>query len=131
MADGYIAAALDTFHNAGFTAVTATPYVSLHSTSPGTVGNGELSGSGYARQALTLTSSSAGSKHNSADVVFGPASADWSVHYYGLWSAITGGTFYGYWTIRDVGGTPLVSAITINNTQQATFATGNLVFTLT
>lgn len=71
-------------------------YVSLHSADPGTRGTSELSGGSpaYSREAITWGSASSGSLTSSDRPVFDvPASS--SVVYVGLWSADTGGTFYG------------------------------------
>lgn len=73
--------------------VTATTYyLSLHSASPGTTGANELSGGGYARQAITFAAASAGSKASSnAQTV--PNAGSVAVTHTGIWTAVTVGTF--------------------------------------
>ena len=130
MADGLIAAALDLYHDAGWTGLGASLYLSLHSGAPSTTGANELSANGYARQACTIGASSSGTKTNANSINFGPATAQWSILYYGLWTAVSGGTFLGYWTLRDSGGTVLGSAATVPIDQLARFAAGELDFVL-
>lgn len=69
-------------------------YLSAHTADPGTDGSNEVSGSPYARKAVAWSAASAGSMAASADVTISiPGST--TVTYVGLWSALTGGTFYG------------------------------------
>ena len=81
-----------------------TPYVALFSTAPGDDGSAgtELSGSGYARQAVTfgapgLATGNAEQVANSNNIQFGPAAADWlqSVAF-GIFDAQTNGDLL-YW----------------------------------
>lgn len=71
-------------------------YVSLHTASPGTTGANEVTGGSpaYARKAVTWNAASAGDLDNNANPVF-DVPAGVTVTHYGLWSALTGGTFYG------------------------------------
>lgn len=65
-------------------------YASLHTANPGTTGASELTGTGYARQAITWGAASNGVK--TATVTFSvPAGS--TIVGLGLWSAATGGTF--------------------------------------
>lgn len=68
-------------------------HLSLHDDYPGATGTNELSGDGYAREPVTWGAASGGS----IDMVESPAidvpAGD--VAWYGLWSALTNGTFYG------------------------------------
>lgn len=71
-------------------------YVSLHTADPGTTGTSEVSGGSpaYARKAVTWNAVSAGNLDNNANPVFDvPAST--TITHFGLWSAVTAGTFYG------------------------------------
>jgi hypothetical protein len=71
-------------------------FVSLHSADPGDNGANELSGGSpaYARKAITWNAATGGSMDDSNVPVFDvPAGA--TVLYVGLWSAVTGGIFYG------------------------------------
>jgi hypothetical protein len=98
-------------------------YVSLHSADPGTTGASELTGNGYARQAITFPTTATQAIHNSALITFGPASADWmAATYYGLWSAVSAGTFRA--------GAALDATETVLNTETLTFASSALVLSL-
>lgn len=92
----------DNFWNLALDSVgTSGAWVSAHESSPGSTGTGETSGGSpaYARQAIAWSSASSGSKSKTAtDPVFDIASGK-SITYIGLWSALSSGTFYGYWTI--------------------------------
>ena len=68
-------------------------YISLHTGDPGTTGANEVSGSGYARAAVTWNAAASGSRTNSnAIAITIPAST--TVTYFGIWSASTAGTYY-------------------------------------
>ena len=88
-------------------ATTGWGFLSLHSGDPGTTGANELSGGGYARQAITWAAASGGSVGNAGTASFTTA-GNVAVTYFGVWSAATGGTYY-------VGGalTAAVTATTI------------------
>ena len=99
-----------------------TIYVSLHSGDPSTTGANELSGNGYARQLVEFTAADgSGNSVNTNVETFGPSSgADWTqATYFGLWSAVTGGTFKG--------GFALTTPRTITATVRGEFAAGALV----
>lgn len=131
MADGFTTAARNTYHDAGWAAIAATPFVSLHSGDPGTTGANECSSNGYSRQACSIGSSTGGVKQNATAITFGPAAtADWSILYYALWTAQTDGTFLGYWTLKDVNGDPLLVAAAVPVDSVAKFAAGELKFTI-
>ena len=82
-----------------------TPFVALFSTAPGDDGSAgtELTGSGYARQAITFGSPGAGDSTNqrkiasTGNIQFGPATADW-LHAvaFGIFDAQTNGNLL-YW----------------------------------
>ena len=72
----------------------STVYASLHTADPGGTGANELSGTGYARVAITFGAASGGTKSNSAEVTFGPnsgGSAWTAVTHMAIWDASTGG----------------------------------------
>lgn len=99
--------------------VSGAGFVSLHTANPGLTGTSELSSTGYARQALTLTSASAKATHNNATITFGPAVGDWpAATYYGLWSLVSGGTF--------LGGGPLNASKTVLDGDTASIASSGL-----
>lgn len=68
-------------------------YVALFSSAPSDSGGGtELSGNGYARAAATFSESTLAKTENSADVTFGPATANWNeVTHYALFDSDSGG----------------------------------------
>lgn len=71
-------------------------YASLHTADPGTTGASEVSGGSpaYARKSVTWNTAASGNLDNSNTSVFDvPGST--TVAYFGLWSASSGGTFYG------------------------------------
>ncbi|TYK47150.1 phage tail fiber protein [Actinomadura decatromicini] len=71
-------------------------FVSLHTADPGTTGASEAAGGSpaYARQGCVWGAASAGSMSLSAAELFDlPGSV--TVSYFGVWSASSGGTFYG------------------------------------
>lgn len=74
----------------------AAGYVSLHNADPGASGANELSGGSpaYARKAVTWASAASGSVAASNQPVLDVA-AGATVAYGGLWSAASGGVFYG------------------------------------
>lgn len=71
-------------------------WASLHDGDPDTTGANEITGGTppYARQPVTWNPPAGGDLDNLANPLFDvPAGAD--VDHFGLWSAATGGTFYG------------------------------------
>jgi hypothetical protein len=103
----------------------ANVYVALYSTAPGESGSGtELSGSGYSRQLTTFTVNTGnGVATNSANVVFGNATADWSTAVaYGIVDASTAGN------ILYSGG--LSPNLTLKDTYNLTFPTGNITVSI-
>ena len=81
-----------------------TPFVALFSTAPGDDGSAgtELTGSGYARQAITFgapgpATGNAERVANSNNIQFGPAAADWlQAVAFGIFDALTNGNLL-YW----------------------------------
>lgn len=79
--------------------------ISLHSSDPGTIGSGEISGGSYSRQQTTWGSSSSGTA-TGTQLTFSSVPAGSYTHY-GVWSS--GGTFrWGFSlspgiTLSDVG----------------------------
>lgn len=69
-------------------------YLSAHTADPGTSGTAEVSGGSYARKAVSWAAAASSAKAMSGTVTINiPAST--TVGWVGLWSAATGGTFYG------------------------------------
>lgn len=75
---------------------TVAVWSSMHTASPGTTGANEVSGGSpaYARKAITWNAAATGNLDNNANPVF-DVPAGTTVTHFGLWSAVTGGTFYG------------------------------------
>lgn len=89
--------------------ILTTVYVSLHSADPGPTGANEIAGNAYARQGPTTFANSGSNPTvaaNTAIVAYPTATADWgNVGFFGLWTALTGGSFEGSGAldaVRDV-----------------------------
>jgi hypothetical protein len=104
-----------------------TPHVGLFSAAPANdAGAGtELSGGGYARQAVTFGAPTAGVGNvrqiaNTNTITFGPATVDWpQAVAFGIFTAVTEGTLL-YWDA-------LAAPRTILTNDSAQFAAGNLI----
>lgn len=77
-------------------------FASLHNGDPSTTGANEISGGSpaYARKAISWNAASGGSLDNNANPVF-DVPAGTTISYVGLWSASSGGTYYGHFDITD------------------------------
>lgn len=106
-------------------ALAAGAYVSLHTSDPGTTGANEVAGNAYTREALGTVDQSGSNPTtgvNHADVTFPTATGLWgSITYWGLWSAASGGIFYG--------GKAVTTAKTIDVGDVARFPAGSLSLT--
>lgn len=78
-----------------------TVYVSAHTASPGLTGASEVTGGSYARQALSYSASSGGSKATSATATIPIPGTPTTVSWLGLWSLASGGVFLGQVDIGD------------------------------
>jgi hypothetical protein len=78
-------------------------YVSLHSVNPGTAGTGELTGGApaYARGSIAYGAAAAGTIDDSTNGLLFNVPAGGTVAYAGVWSAVSGGTFYGSGTVSS------------------------------
>ncbi len=97
-------------------------FASLHSGDPSTTGANELTGGtpAYARKAITYAAASAGQRSNSAAITFDvPAT---TVTHVGLWSAVTAGTFYGWYPAG--GFTPMAATLDAATDVFTSFAHG-------
>lgn len=133
------------FKQTTFPAVPTTLWVSVHTADPTDAGGSEVSTSGtaYARQQLDPDTSSASNTRwsaigaattpataqqitNNADITYLAATANYNgtsaCTHFGLYSAVTAGTFYGSGTIN--GGTGVI----VLNGNQLRFPAGNLAF---
>lgn len=98
-------------------------YLALHTADPGETGaTSELSGAGYARQAVTFGAASAGAASNTSSHSFTASGANWgTVTHFSIWdAATTGNCLYS--------GALSVSR-TINDGESATVASGAITVT--
>jgi hypothetical protein len=74
---------------------TVAVFASLHTADPSTTGANEATGGSpaYARKAITWNTAASGALDNNANPVFDVPAGTYT--HFGLWSAATGGTFYG------------------------------------
>lgn len=79
-------------------ALPSAPFVSLHSSDPGDTGAAELSA--VTRQTGALAAFSAGARALTVASAHS-VGAGQTVAYVGLWSALTGGTFYGSFAVTS------------------------------
>lgn len=145
--NGLLAAPLQTFANGAFQGLVVTPattqtlYAGLLGIGDPTTDHASIeiskTGTGYARQAVLLSAADAtGLKKNaSAAVIFGPniSVSDWTIVYYGLWTAATNGTFLGFWTIRDVATGDKINeaeGVAVEPASSAVFAVNAMQFTV-
>ena len=107
------------------TPLTATAYVSLHTSDPLDTGGSEVSGGAYARQGPVAFANAGANPtvaSNSAIVTFPAATASWgTVSYFGVWDAATAGNFRGSGALT----TPKA----VNSGDTARFAAGALTIT--
>ena len=109
--------------NVSYTSPT-TVYVGLFTSDPTDAGTGtEVSGGSYARQALSVTTASAGITTSSADINFPQATANWgTISHIGILDALTSGNLLMH--------TPLTTSKTIENGDILKISSGNLTVTL-
>lgn len=74
----------------------AITHLALHSANPGTTGTSPTSA---ARLAVAWNAPAAGSSSMTAAKNFTGGASNGAATFVGAWSAVTGGTFYGYWDI--------------------------------
>jgi hypothetical protein len=101
-----------------------TVFVGLYTSNPTDTNSGtEVTGGSYARQALSVTTASAGIVTSSADVTFPQCTASWgSVGFIGILDAVTSGNLLMH--------TALTTAKTIDSGDILKITTGNLTVTL-
>lgn len=98
-------------------------YLALFTVAPtATTAGTECSGSGYARQSISFSSASGGSKASSSGVTFPAATGSWgTINAWAVMSASSGGNQL---TFRVI--TPIV----VNNGDQVIVPSGNVIHTL-
>ncbi len=88
-------------------------FISLHTDAPGDSGANEVSGGApaYARQSLNWIAAAAGTLNKDATIITFDVPASTEVKFLGIWSAATGGDFYGWAPIEggDVAGVATVA----------------------
>ncbi len=94
----------DHIHGVGAFTMPTTVYIGLYSVAPTDAGGGtELTGNGYARQAVSFGASSGGVSLNDAIVTFTASGGDWSAAIHaGLFDALTGGNMLEHNAITSV-----------------------------
>lgn len=90
------------FRNSAYTPPAAV-YVGLYTTAPTDAGGGtEVSGSNYARTAVTFSAASGGAIANSAAVTFPTASGSWgTIVAFGIFDASSGGNLLAWNTLTS------------------------------
>jgi hypothetical protein len=73
-------------------------HISAHTGAPGESGTSEVTGGSYARQTNTWNAASAGNLDNSNTPAI-PIPAATTVTHLGFWSALSAGTFYGWYEL--------------------------------
>ena len=117
----YLEAALlnHVFRNTAMTSPT-TVYLALYTAAPSDAGGGtEVTGNGYAREAITFGAPSAGQVSNSAEISFTASGGKWgTITPVGIFEAITAGNllYHGALTTSRI----------VNDTDTLTFAVGEL-----
>lgn len=103
--------------------LTGSLYLALFTSAPTATGSGtEVTGAGYARQAITFAGASAGSKASSGAITFPSATGMWgSVVAWAVCTASSGGAQK---TFRAI------TAVTVNSGDQVVFPSGNIIHTL-
>lgn len=100
---------------------TVAGFVSVHSAAAGAGGANEISGNGYARQPVAFDPATGGVATDDGSAIDFSGPANQTVAELGLWSAVTGGTFYGSDAPTgdaqfNASGEYSVDAVTITNT---------------
>jgi len=91
-------------------------YLALHTADPGETGaTSEVSGNGYARQAVTFNAASSGAATNSSTHTFTASGGNWgTITYFSIWDASTSG--------NELYSGALTTSRTINNGESLTVA---------
>lgn len=98
-------------------------YIALYSSAPSDAGGGtELTGNGYARQAVTYSASSGGVSANSGVVTFTASGGNWlaAIHA-GTFDALTGGNLLEH---------NAITSVTVTDGNNVSFAVGQITSTV-
>lgn len=114
---------LDHFLGTSATTAPTNVYLSLHTADPTDAGTGtEVSGNGYARQAITFAAASSGSAASSSPEEFtASGGAFGTVTHFGIWDASTSGNLLYHGA--------LTASKTIADGDTLRFASGNITIT--
>jgi hypothetical protein len=96
-------------------------FISIHDDIPDSTGSNELSGGSYARQSVSWAAVAGGERSNSGALTH-PIPAGDTAAYYGYWSAVSAGTFYGSAPRVGIG-----EALSGFGTVDSAGVTGNLI----
>lgn len=98
-------------------------YAALFTSDPTDAGTGtELSGDGYARQAITFGAASGGSASNTNSPTFTASGGSWgTITHFGLYDSVSGGNLLYHGS--------LTSSKTVADGESVVFTTGNLTVT--
>jgi hypothetical protein len=114
---------LDHFLGTASTSAPSAVYLALHTADPTDAGTGtEVSGNGYARQAITFAAASSGSSaSSSAEEFTASGGAFGTVTHFGIWDASTSGNLLYHGA--------LTASKTIADGDTLRFASGNITIT--
>lgn len=98
-----------------------TVYMGLNSADPGETGANELSGSGYARQAMSFAAAVSKIAATDAGVTFSASGGDLTASFWTIWDAASGG--------NCIAAGSLAATTTITDGESRTFAAGTLTVT--
>lgn len=108
----------DTVLNAAVGAITALgDWISAHTGDPGSTGASEVTGGTYARKQTTWGAASSGDQVGSLVTLDIPAGT--TVTHWGVWSAVSGGTFRGGFSITPSEGFGTAGALNVTPTVDA------------
>ncbi len=114
---------IDHFLGTASTSAPSNVYLALHTADPTDAGTGaEVSGNGYARQAITFAAASSGSASSNSAEEFTASGGDFgTVTHFGIWDASTSGNllYHG----------ELTASKTIADGDTLRFASGNITVT--
>lgn len=101
-----------------------TRYVALFTAAPNDAGGGtEVSGSGYARQAIASDAAAAGATQNTSTITFTASGGSWgTVTHIGIFSASTGGNLLWHGA--------MTASKTVGDGDSLAFAAGDIDFSL-
>lgn len=120
MALGFASATADTLNDYFITTVVSTPFLKLHTGSPGSAGTTNAAGE-TTRKAITFASSSGGSKASSGALTWTSVASSETYTHCSIWTASSAGTF-------EMSGTITANAVTAGDT--FTIASGSLTISL-